>query len=263
MGNDLKLNHTDLCYQDMGAGYPIVLVHGMGSDHTIWGGFIPLLNKNYRVISMDLRGHGESSKPPGPYSMELFSEDINQLLHSLNIDQAHFIGHSMGGAVLLSLALKNPEKIHSLTLISTFAYVDYQLQLTLTRILKILHDEGFNAFFETCLNLANSPEFIDENRDFFNSIRDMKAHKISMHALKDTIDACLKVNFIDSLNLIKIPTLVIAGEKDVFIPIHHSRKIKNMITNSKLQIIDNAVHNMLVEQPDETYSIINGFLNRI
>lgn len=260
--NSLKLNHIDLCYRETGAGYPVMLVHGMGSDQTIWGSFIPLLKKNYQVITMDLRGHGESSKPPGPYSMELFSEDINQLLDSLNIDKAHFIGHSMGGAVLLALALKNPEKIHSLTLISTFSYVDSQTQEVFMKILKILLDKGYNAFFDTCLNLTNSPEFIEKNRKFLSIIRDMKAKNISIPALKDTIDACLKVNFSDSINRIKIPTLIIAGKNDVFIPPYHSEKIRNSVPNSKLKIIDNAVHNMLVEHPEETYFIINEYLNK-
>jgi 3-oxoadipate enol-lactonase len=64
--NKITLNELDLYYHDQGDGYPVVLVHGLGSDHTVWGGVAPLLEENFRVLAVDLRGHGRSSKPPGP-----------------------------------------------------------------------------------------------------------------------------------------------------------------------------------------------------
>jgi 3-oxoadipate enol-lactonase len=92
--------NLNLNYLELGEGNPVVLIHGMGSDHTVWEGLIPLLNENYQTIAVDLRGHGHSSKTPGPYSIELFAEDIYLFLESLNIDQAHFMGYSMGGVIL-------------------------------------------------------------------------------------------------------------------------------------------------------------------
>jgi len=258
--NHTQLDDLTLYYQNRGTGYPLVLVHGLGSDHTVWEGLTPLLEKKYQVLSMDLRGHGRSSKTPGPYSMELFSHDITQLLESLDIDQAHFMGHSMGGAILQELALEHEDKITSLTLISSFACVDSHLNLIFRELLKILNDDGYNAFFDSCLKLTNTPEFIDKNREFFLEVRDLMRKTSSIPALKDTINACLEVNFIDSLKGLKVPTLVIAGSEDVFTPPYHAKNIKNTIPNSKMEIIDSMGHNLLVEKPQTTYNCISNFL---
>jgi 3-oxoadipate enol-lactonase len=129
----------------------LVLLHGMASDHTVWEGLIPLLKDNYRVLAVDLRGHGLSTKTKGPYNMELFASDIVRLLDSLGINKAHFIGHSMGGAVIQELALDYPDKVQSLTLISSFCYVDTHLKDRLLDLMKILDEEGLMLFFTLAL----------------------------------------------------------------------------------------------------------------
>jgi len=260
--NKITLNELDLYYHDQGDGYPVVLVHGLGSDHTVWGGVAPLLEENFRVLAVDLRGHGRSSKPPGPYSMKLFSNDINQLLKSLNINQAHFMGQSMGGAILQQMALEHKDKITSLTLISSFACVDSHLNAIFKELLDILSKEAYNTFFDRCLELANTPEFIEKNREFFREARDLMEKTSSIPALKETINACLEVNFLDSLKNIDASTLVIAGREDVFTPPYHAEKIKNRILNSKMEVMDGVGHNLLVEKPQDTYELIYEFLKK-
>ncbi|MCE5214293.1 MAG: alpha/beta hydrolase [Methanobacterium sp.] len=253
---DLKLN-----YQDQGSGYPVVLIHGLGSDHTIWEGIIPHLENNYHVLALDLRGHGGSSKNPGPYSLELFSQDVYGFLETLDICQAHFMGHSMGGAVLQELAIQKSKMFGSLTLISSFAYIDQQLKDVLLELLRILREEGYIAFFNKCLKLANTPQFIETHKEFFLEIQNVMAKTISIPSLEQTINACLNINFLNSLGMVKTPTLIIAGEEDVFVPVEHGIKINNSIPNSKLEIMPSASHNMLLEQPVETYKLINKFFN--
>lgn len=255
----LYLKDSTLHYLVSGSGIPVVLVHGMGSDHTVWGWVEPLLKKHYRVVSFDLRGHGRSSKSAGPYSMELFSKDINQLLESLNITKAHFVGHSMGGAVLMELGLKHPEKFSSLTLISSFAYVDSHLNSIFGELLGILNKEGYNSFFDRCLNLVYTPRFIQENKDLFLEIKDIMADYTSIPALKATIHSCLRVNFINSLENVNVPTLVIAGREDVFTPLYHANKIRNTIPSSKMEVMDDVGHNLMVENPHDTHDLINNF----
>lgn len=257
----LTLGDLELYYQDLGYGYPVVLVHGMGSDHTIWEGIVPLLQKKYRVLAVDLRGHGWTSKNPGPYSMGLFSRDIYGFLEALDIGQAHFMGHSMGGAVLQELAIQKADIISSLTFISSFAYIDHQLQEVFMKLIKILREDGYNAFFDACLKLANNPNYIQKNEELFSKVRYIMAKKSSITALEDTINACLKVNYLDSLKRVKTPTLVIAGKEDVLVPAYHGIKIKNSIPHSKIEIMAAASHNMLVEQPIETYRIIKNFIS--
>ncbi|EKQ54495.1 MAG: putative hydrolase or acyltransferase of alpha/beta superfamily [Methanobacterium sp. Maddingley MBC34] len=253
--------NLNLHYLELGEGNPVMLIHGMGSDHTVWDGLIPLLKENYQVIAMDLRGHGHSSKTPGPYSMELFAEDIYLFLKSLNIEQAHFMGHSMGGVILQELAVRYPERFQSLTLISSFAYIDPPLKEILINLKKIIIEKGYKAFFDACLELTNTPEFIKENRELFSKIRDENARVCSVSSIVDTIDACLDVNIRDSIRDIRTPTLVIAGGEDVFTHTYHGIKIHESIPNSKMEIVEGGCHNLLVEKPVETYSVIKRFLD--
>lgn len=261
MMKNLMLGDLTLHYLDLGSGYPLILIHGMGSAHTVWDGLLSILSENYRVIALDLRGHGMSSKTPGPYSIELFSHDLYQFLESLNIDQAHFIGHSMGGSIILEMALTHPEKIHSLTLISSFASVDLHLEKTLKDLKNILCHEGYNTFFDTCLQLTYTPDFIQENRELFCRIREDMVRSSSIPALQDTLDACLKVDLIDSLESVKVPVLVIAGREDNFTPPYHGQNIKNAILGAKLEIMDNMGHNLPVEKGIDTGHIIRKFLD--
>lgn len=302
--------NLNLNYLKSGRGHPVVLIHGMGSDHTVWEGLVPLLRDDYETIAVDLRGHGHSSKTIGPYSIELFAEDIYLFLESQNIDQAHFIGHSMGGLVLQELAVKHPERFKSLTLISSFACIDPPLKDVLINLRDILIEEGYEAFFDECLKVANTPEFIRKNLDLFSKIRDENARICSVSSITDTINAgldvelcsndklstndklCCDVNPADSIkdrnsikehpikeysnkrDLIKensikkdsiknmrTPTLVIAGDEDVFTPPHHVMRIHESIPNSQMKIIEGGCHNLLVEKPVETYSVIKKFLD--
>jgi 3-oxoadipate enol-lactonase len=263
MINTTHIGDLNLYYLEEGRGQTVVLIHGMGSDHTVWEGLIPLLKKDYHILAVDLRGHGMSSKPPGPYTIELFSQDIIQFLKSHNIDHAHFIGHSMGGVVLQQLALSHPDIIDSVTLISTFSYIDSPLQEVFTELHEIVTNQGYNAFFTRCLELANTPEFIENNKELFKEIMEDKAKISSLSAIDDTISACQEVDYVKSIKNINAATLIIAGEDDIFTPPSHSKKIKNTIPNSKINIIKSVGHNLTVEKPQETYDLIYNFLKEL
>ncbi|MBF4475896.1 alpha/beta fold hydrolase [Methanobacterium formicicum] len=258
--NFLKLENCDLYYQETGSGDPVVLVHGMGSDHTAWGGLVPLLQTNYRVLAVDLRGHGYSCKTPGPYSLDLFATDLLKLLESLDIKKAHFLGHSMGGAVLLELALHHPEKMYSLTLISSFARVDPPLEKILNTLLKILSEQGYEAFFDACLPLTYTPEFLEENQESFSLIKATTRQMVSLTSLTDTLQACLQIELKDDLSEIDVPSLIIAGSEDTFTPPHHGIFISNNLKQGKMVIMEGVGHNLLVEQPEKTHSLIKDYL---
>lgn len=257
----LKLDDLTLFYSDLGSGYPLVLIHGMGSDHVIWGGLIPLLQKDYWVITMDLRGHGLSSKTPGPYSIELFADDIYRLLKSLNISKAHLLGHSMGGAIVQEMAINNPDIISSLTLIASFSYVDHFLKENLIKLRDVMSKKGYNAFFDACLEFAHNPQYVIDNKELLNDFRDKMAKNSSISSLTSAINACLEFNCTALLNKIVAPSLIMAGEEDRFVSIDQAIKICERIPNTEINILPAASHNMLVEQPLETYNLIKNFLD--
>jgi 3-oxoadipate enol-lactonase len=257
--NSLKLEDWNLYYEEAGAGDPVVLVHGMGSDHTVWNGILPLLEGEYRVLAVDLRGHGLSGKNPGQCTLKSFARDLIMFLDMLNIEKAHFIGHSMGGAVLMKLAIHHPERIRSLVLISSFAYTDNHLNRTLTELLKTL-PSGYDAFFDACLKFTYTPKFVEKNRNEFRKIKTINSKTVSIQVLEDTINVCLNVDLLDDLKNIETPTLIIAGKKDGFTPPRHGIAIKNAVQSGKFIQINGVGHNLPVEKPEDTYLQIGDFL---
>jgi 3-oxoadipate enol-lactonase len=231
----------------------------MGSDHTAWGGLVTPLQKDYRVIVVDLRGHGQSCKSIGPYSLDLFANDLLVLLESLKIEKAYFIGHSMGGAILMKLALQHPEKMSSLTLISSFVQVDPPLEKKLNTLLKILSEEGYEAFLDSCFPLTYTPKFLKENPELLPFVKTTTSSIVSIASLTETLKVCLQIDLADDRN-IKVPTLVIAGSEDIFTPPHHGIFIKNNLKEGKMVTMEGVGHNLLVEQPEKTYSYIKDFL---
>jgi 3-oxoadipate enol-lactonase len=258
----IKLQELELYILESGSGEPLILVHGLGSDHTIWDGILPLFSENYHVVAMDLRGHGFSTKSKGIYSMELFADDIIHLIDNLGIKEAHFIGQSMGGAIVQQIALKYPENMISMTLISTFSFVDPPLRDIFLNLEELAIQNGYSDFFKEAVRLTNTPQFIQDNKTFLEERMKIMEDMSSISSLKESIEACRKVNFINSLPTIMIPTLIMAGADDILTPPHHAREIHKAIPHSQIKILENIGHNLIVELPNEAYQIIKEFLDK-
>lgn len=109
-----------LRYETLGEGDPLVLIHGLGANLAFWYfGIATTLASSYRVILYDLRGHGESSTPATGYTLFDMAADLSQLLQHLQIEKAHFVGHSYGARIALHYGLYHPEQVYSLTLADT------------------------------------------------------------------------------------------------------------------------------------------------
>jgi 3-oxoadipate enol-lactonase len=140
---------VNLNYKDQGHGPPLILIHGLSDDLHFWDPLIPQLSPYYRIITLDLRGHGLSEETPGPYSIEIFSEDILYLLSNLKINKAHFMGFSMGGAIAQQFTLDHPEMVSSLILISSFSYIDQNLDDNLLKLREYFSEGGFALYFDS------------------------------------------------------------------------------------------------------------------
>src|SRR5689334_14214276 len=104
-----------LCFGERGRGEAVVMLHGIGARGDDWRAHAEALAPSYRVITPDLRGHGDSDKPRGPYSIAQMARDVLRLLDALGIDAAHVVGVSLGGMFGLELAVSAPARVRSLT----------------------------------------------------------------------------------------------------------------------------------------------------
>lgn len=115
----LRVCDIDLYYEVTGQGNPIVFIHGLGSSIRDWEYQVEYFSRRFQVIAFDIRGHGKSEKPAGPYSIPLFAGDTAELIKALDIAPAHVVGISLGGMIALQLAANEPELVRSLVVVNS------------------------------------------------------------------------------------------------------------------------------------------------
>jgi len=115
----IALHDISLYYESVGQGQPLVFIHGLGSSTRDWERQVSTFAKQYQVITFDLRGHGQSDKPAGPYTIPMFAADTANLLRALGVTSAHVVGLSLGGAVAFQLALDEPTLLKTLTIVNS------------------------------------------------------------------------------------------------------------------------------------------------
>lgn len=196
-----------LYYQEKGKGFPLVLLHGNNSSSNYFKKQIEYFSKKYRVIAIDTRGHGKSPRGEKPFTMNQFVEDLNNLLEDLKIDKMILLGFSDGANIAMKYALKYQEKLKSLILVGGNIQKN---GLKLNFILPVEIGYIVSKFF---------PKRVKKSREMLG---------LMIH------DPNIKPN---ELNKIKVPTLVMAGTKDI-VKESHTKLITNNIPDSKLVIIE-------------------------
>jgi len=258
----ITVRDVEVNYEEAGAGFPLVLVHGLNGDLTGWALIMPEFSKHYRTVAMDVRGHGGTSKPDQPYSIKGFSEDLYEFMQKLGIPKAHLFGLSMGGAIAQQFALDHPEMIRSLILVSTFSYVDNHARQAFLRLKSNLAQGGYPAFFDEVVKLAFTPKYIAANP---GPIAELKMKRIAVNspaAIGRATDACLTFNLKDQISKITLPTLVISGREDVFTPVHLAEQIHRSIRASEWKILEGVGHNLHIEAAPGLAQAVLNFLQR-
>ena len=110
----IRIGDLKLYYEIAGRGRSILFIHGLGSSIVDWEKQVSFFSEQFQVIAYDVRGHGRSDKPAGPYTIPLFAQDAAELIKALGIDEAHVVGVSMGGMIAFELAVKTPDLVSGL-----------------------------------------------------------------------------------------------------------------------------------------------------
>src|SRR5882724_6142169 len=169
-----RINDIQIAYDDTGSGPPVVLLHGFPFDRSMWSEQIAALNRDYRVVTPDLRGQGESESSDVPATMNTMARDVAALMDALDISQASIGGLSMGGYVALAFYRLFPERVYSLILADTRAQADTDeaKQNRVRQAQKIL-DEGMAAITDSMLPKLIAPETVSKRPEVVKRIRDM------------------------------------------------------------------------------------------
>ncbi len=230
----------------------VILLHGACQSIWCWK-FQTTFFENYKrfnSIAVDLPGHGKSSGD-GFSSINEYSDFLNSFIQHLGLEDIILLGHSMGGRISQVFALDYPEKVAGCILVGTGA------RLKVTQSTFNLIEKGFKSFAGVASKNSFSNNFPEELREeFYNKL--MNANKTS--CMNDMI-ACNEFDVEDDVSKIEIPSLIIAAENDILAPVKYSRKLNESIKGSRLDILGDSGHFMMLEKPDEFNSLLKEFLD--
>ncbi|MHA1208801.1 MAG: alpha/beta fold hydrolase [Candidatus Freyarchaeota archaeon] len=246
----LVIRGKKISYESEGEGLPVVFIHGSMGSRLSWA-FQKQLSKGYRLILLDLPGHGESEPLDEEVSVKLYADYVAEFAKGLGIEKMVAVGHSLGGAICIQLALDYPEILMAVVLIGTGAKLG-----VLPSIL-----ESLRTNYEESIELAIGNMAFAENADpEIVEMAKIECLKCRQEVAYSDFLACNNFDVRDRISEISIPTLIIVGNEDKLTPLKWSQYLNEKISNSSLKVIENAGHMVMIEQPEELNKAILAFL---
>ncbi|ABK18648.1 3-oxoadipate enol-lactonase [Syntrophobacter fumaroxidans] len=239
----VRVNDVLIRYEMQGPpGAPVVTFsHSLAAALESWDLQLPPLRDAYRVLRMDTRGHGGSSAPPGPYTMEMLSSDVIGLLDHLDIARTHFVGLSLGGMIGQVLAVGYPERLDRLVLCDTSNRMPSETAPVWEERIRTAETQGMTALARETLERWFSEAFRRDQPQATERIRNM----IVRTPVAGYTGCCRAISRFDlsgELSRVKVPTLIMVGEKDEGTPVSAAETIQRQIEGSELFVIPGALH---------------------
>jgi 3-oxoadipate enol-lactonase len=239
----------------------IIFVHGFPFDHYMWDAQVKELSKNCFCVTYDIRGLGESTVGDGQFPMEMFVDDLENIIDELKLSRPILCGLSMGGYISLRAIERMQEKFSALILCDTKSSADdNEGKLKRAAAIKQINNNDFENFIESFVLNCFGQKFVNENnaeyRKVINRSKDnspvgVKGCLMAMASRTDTTESLAKIN---------IPTLVICGSEDKLSPPEVMKSLANKISNSKFILVEGAGHMTPIENPQAVNHAIKDFL---
>ena len=235
----------------------LVLSNSIATTFHMWDGQVEAFTRHFRVLRYDFRGHGASSSPPGAYSLDRLGRDVIELLDSLAIERAHFLGLSLGGFVGQWLGIRAPERIDRLILSNTSSYLGPAAPFD-ERIAAVLAAADMSATADMFLGNWFPAAMVAAKSPVVEKFRAMLMD-IDRPGLAGLFAAVRDSDLRRTIALISRPTLVIAGEHDTVTAPSHGELIAATVPGARLLTLP-AVHLTNVEYPTDFAAAVLGFL---
>jgi pimeloyl-ACP methyl ester carboxylesterase len=265
LAEHVEAGGLDIWTEQVGKGPYALLIGGLGDTVESWRFQLEGLADRYRLIAFDNRGAGRTSLSQGPLSPATMADEGAALLRALEIPSAHVAGFSMGSAIAQELAIRHPELVRSLVLVSTYARPDalFRSQLNFWRWLPEVAPSE-RAFFEAFFTWVYTPrahadgsveQIVEEALAF--------PHQQSVEAFQAQVDVCLAHDTVRRLSQIAAPTLVVSGEFDLILPPRFGRSVAAEIPDARFEVMVGEAHQPFQEVPDEFNARVDAFWREV
>ncbi len=262
----VKANGITINYEQQGAGEPLVLIPFLAADNACYAFQVADYAKHFTCISLDPRGAGETDKPAGTYSMELFADDVAALMQAIGLERAHVSGVSLGAATGLWVAAKYPQLVKSLSLHSGWTKSDPFLKVVVEGWQSIAKGLGnvtemvIQGIFPYCFTpelYAAKPDYIDQLAAFVRS-----RPQQPFDAFIRQSNAVIAHDALTQLSRISAPTQITFGRHDTVTSLRFADAMKNGIKASELLVFESCAHAAIYESVAEFNEKTLSFLKR-
>lgn len=256
-----RAGEIKIYYESQGQGPALLLLMGLGFPGDMWIYQVEILSHYFQVITLDNRGVGRSDKPSISYSIEMFADDVANLLRVLGIRRAHILGMSMGGAIAQQFALRHGEMVDKLMLCCTWSHTTTYGELLMETWRTVAEKAGLEALARLSLLQSLTPRCFQEQPSLVQRLLDLLLkYPQPVEAYIRQNRACVAHNTSKLLSDIKFPTLVLAGNRDVQTPIGSSYLIARQIPGAQLQVLNGLGHGFMWEDPERFNKAVLDFL---
>jgi 3-oxoadipate enol-lactonase len=258
------VNRLTLNYEISGKpdGQVVMMSHSLSTCLDMWQPQLPALEDHCRVLRYDTRGHGGSDAPQGAYGLDELADDAIGLLDALDIERVLWVGISMGGMIGQAMALNHPERLQALVLCDTTARMPEQVQPVWQERIERARTQGMPALVEETLQRWFTPPYLAERPPQVEMIR-KQILATPVNGFIGCSEAIRRLDYLERLAGIKLPTLVIVGENDPGTPVAESEAICKRIPGARLQVLPSAAHLCNIEQADAFNRALVGFLDDV
>lgn len=238
----------------------VMMSNSLMSDHTMWDVTVPALIDRYRVLRYDTRGHGRSGTTPGPYSIEMLTDDAVGLLDQLGIRKVHFVGLSMGGMIAQQMGARFPDRVYSLSLCDSASEMPPRSMWE--ERFATAQAKGIAGLLDGTIQRWFTPPFIARDPESIEKVRRMilgtqvEGYIACASAVRDMAQTTMLLD-------VKSPTLVLVGRQDPACSVGKAIVLHRMIDNSRMIILEDAAHLSNIEQPKAFNKALRTFIDRV
>jgi aminoacrylate hydrolase len=253
---------TDVYYEILGNGPPVVLISGLAGVASYWEPNIEDLARQFTVIRYDHRGTGRTSRPEQAYSIELLADDLIGLMDALGIARAVLVGHSTGGAIGQVVAARHPDRVDRLVLYGSWASLCPQMRLCMEVRRKVLKAEGAAGFHRSSPIFLYPPRYICEAWPVLERELEVNVATSPSPAIIDArIEAVVRFDGVPYLPAITAPTMVLVAEDDILTPPLAAAELAGAIVGARFETLAYGAHAVSYCEPAAFNRAVTAFLN--